>query len=37
MASSKHVALDSLLNKGNSVCSSTKFNSGYLLISSESI
>ena len=37
MASSKHMALDSLLNKGNSVCYSSKFNSGYLLISSESL
>ena len=39
MASSKHLALDSILNRGTSVCSSSKiqFNSGYLLISSESI
>ena len=37
MASSKHLALDSLLHRGNSVYSSFKFNSGYLLISSESI
>ena len=37
MASSKHMALDSLLNRGNSVCSSSKFNSGYLLVSSKFI
>ena len=37
MAYSKHLSLESLLNRGNSVCSSSKFNSGYLLISSESI
>ena len=37
MESSKYMDFDSLLNRGNSVCSSSKFNPGYLLISSESI